>query len=72
MNHAASSVKSKPLNFWSSVSTARLFELTCDVFEINLRKMSTAERQPGHGASTPEASSDKVRVGEQDEGVSGR
>ena len=33
---------------------------------------STAVRQPRHGASTPEASSDTVGVGQQDDEVSGR
>ena len=71
-NHAACHVESRPLNCRNSVSTVQLDELTDDVLEIFLRKASTAERQPGHGASTPEACSDTVGVGEQDEGVSGR
>ena len=53
----------------------KLVELTPDVFEIMFQKTSAAHpasRQPGHSASTPEASSDTVGVGEQDEGVSGR
>ena len=69
MNHAACNVESSPLNCWNSVSAAQLVELTDDVFEIHLRETSTAERRPGHGASTPEASSDAVGVGEQDDGV---
>ena len=74
MNHAACNVESRPLNCWNSVSTAQLVELTDDVLETILQKTSTAHpagRQPGHGASTPEASSDTVGVAEQDEGVSG-
>ena len=72
MNHVACNVESRPLNRWNSVSTAQLVELTADVVEIFLQKTTTAERQPGHGASTPEASSDTVGVGEQHEGVSRR
>ena len=75
MNHPAFNVESRPLNCWNSVSTAQLVELTSDEFEILLQKTSTAHparRQPGHRASTPEASSDTVGVGEQDEGGSGR
>ena len=75
MNHAACNVEPSPLNSWNSVSTAQMVELTEDVFEIVLHKTSTAHpasRQAGHGASTPEASSDTVGVGEQDEGVLGR
>ena len=72
MNHAACNVKSRPLNCWNPVPTAQLFELTAGVFEMILRKTSIAERQPGHGASTSEASSNTVRFGEQDEGVLGR
>ena len=75
MNHAACNIEPIPLNCWNSVSTAQLVELTADVFETIMRKTSTAHsasRQPGHGASTPEASSDTVEVGEQDEGVSVR
>ena len=48
-----------------------MVELTADVFEITLQKTSTANpasRQAGHGASTPEVSSDTIGVGEQDEG----
>ena len=75
MNHAACDVESRLLNCWKSVSTAQLVERTSDVFEITLQNTCTAHpanRQPGHGASTPEASSDTVGVGEQDEGVSDR
>ena len=75
VNHAACSVESRPLNRWNSVSAAQLVELTADVFEILLQKTSTAHpasQQPGHGVSTPEASSDTVGVGEQHEGVSGQ
>ena len=68
----ACNVESKPLNCWNSVLTAPLIELTVDVFEIFLRKTSTAESQPEHDASTSETSSDTSGVGEQDEGVSGR
>ena len=73
VNHAACNVEPRPLNYcWNSVSTAQLVELTADVFKIILRQTSAAERQPRHGASTSEVSSDTVGVGEQDEGVSGR
>ena len=74
-NHAACNVECTPLNCWKSVSTAQLIELTADVFDFFLQKTSKADpssRQPGHGASTPEVSSDTVGVGEQDEGVLGR
>ena len=74
-NHAACNVESRPLNCWNSVPTAQLDKLTSDIFETILPKTSTAHpasRQPGHGASTPEASFYTVGVGEQDEGVSGR
>ena len=60
MNHAVCNVESRPLNFWKSVSTVQRVELTA------------AGRQPEHGASTPEASSDTAGVGEQDGGVSER
>ena len=70
MNHAARNVGSRPLNCWNSVLTAQLVVLTGDVFEIFFcKKTSTAHPaslQPGHGASTPEASFDTVGVGEQD------
>ena len=72
MDHAACKVESRPHNCWKTVSTAPLVELTYDVFETTLQKTSTAHPasgQPGHGANTPEASSDTVGVGEQDEGV---
>ena len=70
MNHEACNVESRPLNCcWNSVSTAQLYELTANVFKTILEKTSTAERQRGHCASMPEASSDTVGVGEQDEGV---
>ena len=75
MNHAACNVESRPLNCWESVSIAQLVEITADVHEIFWQKTCTAQsasRQAGHGASTPEASSDTVRVGEQDEGFSDR
>ena len=75
INHGACNVECRPLNCRNSVSTAQLVELTADVFEIILQKMCTAHpasRQPGHGASTPEASSNTVGVGERDEGVSGQ
>ena len=76
-NYAACNVESRLLNcYWNSVATAQLVELTADVFEYFLQqKTSTAHpasRRPEHGASTPEASSDTVGVGEQDEGVSDR
>ena len=73
MNHAACNVESRPLNWWKSASTAQLVELTDEVFEIFSQNTCTARpasRQPGHGVSTPEAYSDTVGVGEQDEGVS--
>ena len=53
-NESACNVESRPLNCWNSVSTPPRVELTADVFEIILLKTSTAERQPGPGASTPE------------------
>ena len=71
MNHAACNVETLNPGH-PTVSTAQLVELTDDTFEMILREKSTAERQAGHGASTAEASSDTVGVGEQDEGVSGR
>ena len=70
MNHAACNVESRPLTGWNSISIAQMVELTADLFALILRKTSTAERQPGHGS--PEASSEPVGVGEQDEGVWGR
>ena len=45
MNQGAN-VKSRRLNYWNSVSTVQLFELTPDVLEIILQKTSTSERQP--------------------------
>ena len=75
MNYAACNVESRPPKCWNSISTAQLVELTANELKIILRKTSTAHpasRQSGHGASTPEVSSDTVRVGEQDEVVSGR
>ena len=75
VNHAACNVKYRPLNCWNSVLTAYLVERTAGVFEIILHKTNTAHpasRQPGNGASTPEASSDAVGVGKQDEGISDR
>ena len=56
-------IQHRPLNWSHSQLT---------YFEIILRKTSTAERHPEHGASTPEVSFDIVGVGKQDEGVSGR
>ena len=76
MNHVACSVESRPLNCWNSVSTAQLVGLTYDVFEIIkfCKNEYSTPCQPAaeHGASTAEASSDTVGVGEQDEGVSDR
>ena len=75
MNHAACKIEFRPLHCWISVPTAQIFQLTADVFGIYFKKTSKAHpasRRPRHGASTPEASSDKVGVGREDEGVSGR
>ena len=74
VNYTACNVEPRPLNCWNSVSTAQMVELTSDTFEIILPETIAAHpasRQPGHGASTPQASSDTVGVGEKD-GVSDR
>ena len=42
MNHPACNVESRPLNCRNSESTAQLVELTDVVFEIIMRKTSTA------------------------------
>ena len=75
MNHPACNVKSRSLNCWNSVSTAQLLELTSDVFETSLQKTvqhTLPAGSPGTVQARPEASSDTVGVGEQDEGVSDR
>ena len=49
-----------------------MLELTVEIILQQTCRAHPASRQPGHGASTPEAYFDTVGVGGQDERVSDR